>query len=318
LEKGFTWMEKLAGFTILLVFLGAKVTLLVIAYGKGWFQAQNTYQIKFNQGYNLHSGSDVRMFNTEIGKVVKAQISRGTDENQVIITIKVLAEYADLIRQDSVAEVQSTSLFLGSEYLTITPGSRAYPLIEEMGTIPSQVRKTIPESLQEFLSEENINKAKEAILSLANLINNLKNHEKVLYTTLQNLEKISGNIAKAEGSLGQLVMKRDFYNRMEKTLNRMDGVIQNTQNLTGDLRPTAKYLQEVGKTLSQEMDNFKSIMADIKGGTKELPGLMDAATDTTRSYKDVADALKANPLIRMTSPPPPKSQTIHVEPRNAP
>ena len=45
---------------------------------------------------------------------------------------------------------------------------------------------------------------------------------------------------------------------------------------------------------------------------------MDAATGTARSAKETMDAIKANPLIRMTAPTGAKSQTIHVAPRTLP
>lgn len=119
------------------MFLGVMVTILSIGFNTDWFRPEKIYHIKFTQGFNLHPASEVRMLNTLIGKVVKTQISRGVDELQVIITIKVLAEYTDLIRQDSLAEVQFASLVQNSPYLSITPGSLAYPIILESGTIPS-------------------------------------------------------------------------------------------------------------------------------------------------------------------------------------
>ena len=98
------------------------VTLLVIAQGKGWFQSQNTYLIKFRQGYNLHQGSLVKMFNAEVGKVAVLGITQTMGYPQVEVTLKINQEYANLIRQDSVAEVVSPTL-IGSEYVEISPGT---------------------------------------------------------------------------------------------------------------------------------------------------------------------------------------------------
>jgi hypothetical protein len=49
-----------------------------------------------------------------------------------------------------------------------------------------------------------------------------------------------------------------------------------------------------------------------------LPDLVEAATETARSGKEVMDAIKANPLIRMTAPKGARSRSIHVEPRSLP
>ena len=128
MEEGFSRKEQLAGGFLLVLIIFTVVTLLVIAQAKGWFQTQNTYRIKFRQGYNLLQGSLVKMFNTEIGKVALLSITQTTERPQVEVTIKVNQEYANLIRQDSVAEVVSpTSSAVNTSKsapaLPATPGS---------------------------------------------------------------------------------------------------------------------------------------------------------------------------------------------------
>ena len=159
MEEGFSRKEQLAGGFLLVLIIFTVVTLLVIAQAKGWFQTQNTYLIKFRQGYNLHQGSLVKMFNAEIGKVSLMSITQTTERPQVEVTIKVNQEYANLIRQDSVAEVVSPTL-IGSEYVEINPGTSGYPRIEVHGDIPSRERKSVTEHLAELASEENIQKVK--------------------------------------------------------------------------------------------------------------------------------------------------------------
>ena len=107
MEEGFTRREQLVGGFLLVLIIFTVVTLLVIAQGKGWFQSQNTYLIRFRQGYNLHQGSLVKMFNAEIGKVAMLSITQTMGQPQVEVTIKVNEESANLIHQDSVAEVVS-------------------------------------------------------------------------------------------------------------------------------------------------------------------------------------------------------------------
>ena len=85
-----------------------------------------------------------------------------------------------------------------------------------------------------------------------------------------------------------------------------------------DFKPTAQNLGVFTKSINQEIEPLKAIVANIKAGSEELPDLMEAATGTARSAKQTMDAIKANPLIRMTAPEGAKSQTIHVEPRTLP
>ena len=209
MEEGFTRREQLVGGFLLVLIIFTVVTLLVIAQGKGWFQSQNTYLIRFRQGYNLHQGSLVKMFNAEIGKVALLTITQTMGQPQVEVTIKVNEEYAYLIRQDSVAEVVSPTL-IGSEYVDISPGSSGYPKIEPYGKIPSRERKSASEHLAELASEENIQKVKHMLANLAQFSEQLGNDEKVLQTALNHLDEVLKNLTEGKGTLGMLVMQKDY------------------------------------------------------------------------------------------------------------
>ena len=321
MEEGFTRKEQLVGGFLLVLIIFTVVTLLVIAQGKGWFQTQNTYLIKFRQGYNLHQGSLVKMFNAEIGKVAMLSITQTTGQPQVEVTLKVNEEYANLIRQDSVAEVVSPTL-IGSEYVEISPGSSGYPKIEPHGDIPSRERKSVTEHLAELASEENIQKVKHMLVHLAQFSEDLKNDEKVLLAALNHLDEVLKNLTEGKGTLGMLVMQKDFLVRFNQRLDHMERTwsdfLVEAKTVMVDLKPTAQNLGVFTKSINQEIEPLKAIVANIKAGSEELPDLMEAATGTARSAKDTMDAIKANPLIRMTAPTGAKSQTIHVAPRTLP
>ncbi len=317
MEEGFTRKEQLVGGFLLVLIIFTVVTLLVIAQGKGWFQRQNVYFVKFKQGYNLHQGSLVKMFNAEIGKVSNLGIIQTMGHPQVEVTLKVNEEYANLIRQDSVAEVVSPTL-IGSEYVDISPGSSGYPKIEPYDPIPSRERKSVSEHLAELASEENIQKVKHMLVNLAQFSEQLKNDEKVLQAALTHLDEVLKNLTEAKGTLGMLVMQKELYAQMNKTLQDWDKFFLEARTVVVDLKPTAQNLGVFTTSINQEIEPLKAIVANLKAGSEDVPDLMEAATGTARSAKDTMDAIKANPLIRMTAPTGAKSQTIHVEPRTLP
>ncbi|MCX5889768.1 MAG: MlaD family protein [Deltaproteobacteria bacterium] len=317
MEEGFTRKEKMVGLFLLVMIILIKITLLVIAQGKGWFQSQTTYYVYFKQGYNLRQGSLVKMFNTEIGKVTSIDFKRKEDENQVEVTIRVVTEKAGLIRTDSVAEVIAPTL-IGSEYIEISPGSSGYPVVRAAGTIASQAHKTMSENLAELFNEETIKQARLTINNITLLTERLKNHEKAWLATVNHIDEVVVSVIKAQGTLGELVSRRDFYNRMNLSMTEVDKAILNVQKVTGDLVPAAQNLQTASKTIQLETETVKGILADIKGGTQEFPGLMETASETTQEGKTVVEAVKTNPLIRLTLPQEKKSQPLHVEPRHVP
>ena len=321
MEEGFSRKEQLAGGFLLVLIIITVVTLLVIAQAKGWFQAQNTYRIKFRQGYNLHQGSLVKMFNAEIGKVALLSITQTTERPQVEVTIKVNQEYANLIRQDSVAEVVSPTL-IGSEYVEISPGTSGYPRIEAHGDIPSRERKSVTEHLADLASEENIQKVKVMLGHLAQFSEDLRNDEKVLLSALTHLDEVLKDITEGKGSLGMLVNQKDFIVRFNARLDNMErtwtAFLVEAKAVMVDLKPTTQNLGVFTKAINQEIEPLKAIVANIKAGSEELPDFMESATGTARSAKETIDAIKANPLIRWTAPAAAKSQSIHVAPRTLP
>ena len=321
MEEGFTHKEQLVGGFLLVLIIFTMVTLLVIGQGKGWFHRQNVYSVKFKQGYNLHQGSLVKMFNTEIGKVTMLSITQTTERPYVEVTLKINEKSANLIRQDSVAEVVSPTL-IGSEYVAISPGSYGYPRIEPYDPIPSRERKSVTEHLAELASEENIQKVKQMLEHLAKFSEDLKNDEKILQSALKRIDEVFLNITEGKGTLGMLVMQKEFMVRFNQRLDHMERTwaefLVEAKTLMVGLKPTSENLGVFTKSINQEIEPLKAIVANIKVGSEELPDLMEAATGMVRSAKDTMDAIKANPLIRMTAPKGAKSQTIHVEPRNLP
>jgi phospholipid/cholesterol/gamma-HCH transport system substrate-binding protein len=317
MQEGFTRREQLVGVFLLVLVIFTIVTLLVIAQGKGWFQPQNTYFVEFKQGYNLHPGSLVKMFNAEIGKVSDMGITQAMGFPQVKVTIRVSREYAGLIRQDSVAQVVSPTL-IGSEYLEISPGSSGYPKIEAYGAIPSRERKTVMEYMAELVNQETVQKVKLTVSNLVQLSEQLKNDEKAFLAAVNHANQVLVSLTEARGTMGMLLMQKDLYERMTQSLAHLDQFMLEAKGLTGDFRPTALNLQTFSKSITQMIEPLKAILGNIQASSEDLPDLVDTATETARSGKEVLDAIKANPLIRLTAPKGAKSQSIHVEPRTLP
>ncbi len=317
MEEDFTRKEQVVGGFLLVLIIFTMVTLLVIAQGKGWFQTQDTYFVKFKQGYNLHQGSLVKMFNAEIGKVSNLSITQTQGRPQVEVTLKIYREYANLVRQDSVAEVVSPTI-IGSEYLEISPGSSGYPKIEAYGTIPSREIKSMTEYLAELVNQDTVQKVKLTVANLAQLSEQVKNDEKAVLAAVNHANQVLESLTEAKGTMGMLLMQKDLYTRMEQSLTHLDQLLVEAKGLTGDFRPFAHNLTDFSNSINQEIEPLKAIVANLKTSSEDLPDLVETATDTARSGKEVLDAIKANPLIRLTAPKGAESQTIHVAPRTLP
>ena len=309
--------EKLAGLFLFLAILGGAGGLLLLGQGKGWFQKTQTYLVNFPQSYNLQPGAAVKMFNTEIGTVTRLRIIRIRDENQVEVTLRVNARYSDLIRLDSVAQVESPTI-LGSEFLSISPGTYGYPPIEPYSTIPSQIKKTVADYLDELQPEESLRKVKLFISNMAYLSEQFKTHEQKLLSTINHFDELLVNVIEAKGTLGKLLMQKDFYNRLEKSLIKIENILKNSEGISKDIKFSSSKMPNLMDKVNQELEQVNVILGDLRKASGQLPGLLETTDEAARTGKEVIDAVKANPIIQWTMPKPPAAEAIHLEPRCTP
>jgi len=316
MEETFTWREKLVGFFLLFVIILTMVSLLIIAQGKGWFLTYRTYLIKLEQGYNLQQGSLVKMFNTEIGKVTDMRIKEENGLPIVEVTIRILTDYSNFILEKSVAEVVSP-FPLGSEYIEITPGPTEYPPLKEYGTIPVlPPQKPITAAMADLVNEENLNRIQTILTNLATLSDRLKVQEKTWHEAVKHVDRVALALLNSEGTLGDLLMRRDFAKRLNETLANLDQVLNEVNAFATGLQPTSQNLEVLTRNLNQDVETLGSILADLKTASPEFPKLMKSATEFSEEGTEAMETIKSNPLVRFGTGQEKKDQSLHVEPRH--
>jgi ABC-type transporter Mla subunit MlaD len=316
MEEGFTQKEKIVGLFFLALVALFIFALILVSKEKGWLFFQHTYLVKFAEGYNLQAGSPVKMLDTEIGKVTKIAIDFRNPKFPVIVTIKIFGNYSSLIKEDSEAYVVNP-LFIGTVYLAVTAGSSPKTL-PDYHVIPTGYRRSMTESLESLINEQNLQQIKNTLVNIAQMTEQLKSDEKSFFAAVDAFRQVWVNLNEGRGTLGQLVINRDLYTSMNKSVNELNKVLADARKVTGEMEPTVQDLQKFAKSIQEEVKTLKDILADIKSGAAEFPGLMQTAGETVQGGKEVVDAVKANPLIRLTIPKQPRSQPVHVEPRDVP
>jgi phospholipid/cholesterol/gamma-HCH transport system substrate-binding protein len=317
MSEGFSQKEKIVGLFFLVLVTLTNVALILISQEKGWLLSRRTYLVKFPEGYNLQVGSPVKMFDAEIGKVSKIEIDKKNRSFPVIVTVNILKDYSELITEDSEAYVVSP-LFIGTVYLTITAGSTSYKPLPDHHVIPTGYHLSMTERLASLINEQNLSQVKTMLANLGQMSEQLKNDEKAFFTAVDAFKQVAVNLNTGKGTLGQLATNRELYTRLNESVNQLNKVLADARKVTGELQPAAQSLQEIAQGVKVEVKTLNSILGDIKGGSKAFPALMETATETMQATKEVVDALKANPLIRLTSPKQPQSQPVHVDPRDVP
>ncbi len=291
MELDFTKKEKIAGILIIGISILLLATVIIIGRGKDWFKTYITYYTSFEESYNLMVDTPVKLFNADIGKV-KDITPVG---NKVKVKLIILKDFQSRIRTDSVATVESPTL-IGSEYISIIPGSEDAPLIPQEGDIPSRAKRSIADLLNEFQVEKTIKMVVDAVQEISRIVLLLRDSEGPLFAALDNanktlahIEKITRDISSGKGTLGNIVKSRDLLDHIHQNLDKVEDAV----------------------------DTLKTILSNIEKGSHDVPKVTQSATkgiheirSAVEDIDEVVQSLKQNFLIRSNLPPETKAENV--------
>ncbi len=312
----YSTMERMTGAFILLTLIVFLFTVAVVGRGKNWFRKHVVYYTAFEEGYNLVSGSRVKLLGTDIGSVTDVLL---TKDNKVNVQVKVLAEYASRIRANSVATVESPTV-IGSEFINIKPGTSKAAVIPPEGMIPTKEKKKFTEYLEQYeigAKLENIGKILE---DLALITDQLKDPKGPFFGTFSNLQQITGTVEAGEGSLGRLIKSDELYEHMDTFVATLqetaDYLVRAGVNIEKGSEHLEKATREgpemVDKT-QELLDRLLKVQVILEKVMTEVPEISAQAREGMQEVNRILDSVKENFLIRPNLPPPPDSETHGLE-----
>jgi phospholipid/cholesterol/gamma-HCH transport system substrate-binding protein len=331
MDIAFSRIEKLVGLfvvgiTVLLVF-----TIVMVGRGKDWFADYVTYYTVFDESYNLQTNAAVKLYKADIGRVREITVM----EDKVRIKLAILAKYRSRIRTDTVAVVESPTL-IGSEYISIVPGSNTTQLLEKNAEIPSRARKSLSDIMDEFEIEETARKLVEALQDLAELAIFLKDPQGPLISTLNNVNAITGDVAAitagieaGRGTLGELVASRTLMAKVDDRLAQLDKILADLRQASAQtpaamelVNRNLTQLETAGQALTAGVEEIRSAVStlqisldNIATGSGDLPEItrtfrigIQEIRDGVADIDTVVQSLQKNILIRGNLPEVPTPQ----------
>ncbi|MEJ2364540.1 MAG: MlaD family protein [Deltaproteobacteria bacterium] len=319
----YSTMERMTGAFILLTLLIFLFTVAVVGRGKNWFRKHVVFYTTFNEGYNLVSGSRVKLLGTDIGSVVEVGLS---ESNQARVKIRVLADYAPRIRANSVATVESPTV-IGSEYININPGTTNAPPIPPEGEIPTKEKKKLMEYLEEYEVGAKLENIGKILQDLAQITGQLKDPKGPLLGTLGSLNHISKTVDAGEGSLGRLVKSDELHRQIQDELNAIARLVATLQETAGHLARAGSHIEEGSKNMEKStreapemvdkvqelLDRLLKVSAIMEKAMVEVPEISTQAREGMREVNLILQSVKENFLIRPNLPPTPESESHGVE-----
>lgn len=287
---------RLGIFFALALFTGALV--LEMVGSPDFFKPGYPVKARFNSIQELKVGDPVRMAGVEIGRVKRIELGEGKVE------VEMKLRNTAKVKTDSKAAIRFVGL-MGQNFVNIDFGTTAAPLASP-GAVLESVEQADLNSLMSKL--DSVASGVEGLTknfsgeSFGNLLGPftdfLKENSPRLTAILGNIQVISGQIAKGEGTIGKLVNDDTLYTKAV-------GAVDNLNKTTGDLKPLfddAKLTLEgakktitginegqgsIGKLLHDEklytettsaMTNLKEILEKVNKGQGSVGKLVNDET----------------------------------------
>jgi phospholipid/cholesterol/gamma-HCH transport system substrate-binding protein len=182
--------------------LGVFVVVALILFGAGVFWIGNkqflfhsTYRLKadFDSVAGLNEGAEVRVGGIHEGAVRQIQLPARPSE-KVLVLMDMDGRTRDVIKKDSVAEIQSEGL-VGDKYVEISFGSEPAPNVKDGDSI----RGEPPLQISDLLKKTNdvLDTTKDAVAN-AN-------------ETTKHLDSITTKIDQGQGTIGALINNKKLY-----------------------------------------------------------------------------------------------------------
>lgn len=299
MDLNFSKKEKAVGTFIICIVVILLTTVVIIGRGKDWFKTYIIYYTTFDESYNLTEDAAVKLFKADIGKVKKIILV----ENRVKVKLAILEEYSSRIRSNSVAIVESPT-FIGSEYISIKPGSADSPLIPEGGEINSTAKKSIADIMSEFQVEETAKKVVRMVQDISEITQIMRDPDGPFFTTVNNLNKTVSHLED---------ITADIQARKQIILDDLDKVTQILESIAKSSSKTPEITNKVLDSIS----SIKRILKEVEEGSHDIPEVtrstkrgINEIRDGVENIGKVVESLKKNFLIRPNLPPEPKGKNI--------
>jgi phospholipid/cholesterol/gamma-HCH transport system substrate-binding protein len=269
------------------------------------FKDQTTYWVEFTSAQGLGAiGRDVRVAGVNVGDI--GEVKR--DGDNAIVQINLDEDIP--LHADARADMRPHTLFEGSSFIDLSPGSPSAPTLEPGETIPIEQTSnyvTLDEALRILRPQ-----IRESIAELAEVGANTLEGKAItgIQTTLKNSPELMRDL---RGPVRALQGARRV--ELEGAISGMSRTVDAVADREADLIPLANHVNRTataltvdgGAPLDQTLAVLPAALRDLRDGAPELTGLVDRLD---RFSAPVADALPdftdavggATPLLAKSIP----------------
>ncbi len=286
--------DRYVGILVVLAVILAVVALVFVARGQQWFAKRVPYKMVFSKVQGLKPGTPVTISGMEVGHVKSLHL---TPQGKVELSLAVLQQYKENIRQDSRATVAAA--LLGGKSIEITVGSPSQPVLPEGSTLPSDEPKEITDLLKEIDIKAPLKKLDETLDNLKSITAKLNDPRGELFTLLKNVEFVTSQLKNGQGNMGAILQDPKMHGEItaaldsiHRSLSQVEEVTQNASKFSKDLPGVMEEMNRAVKEVRNATAELPSIMEDVKKTTSHTPVIAENIKDITKDGKVIAQNVK--------------------------
>ncbi|MDX1385388.1 MAG: MlaD family protein [Thermoanaerobaculia bacterium] len=274
LRVGITVLAGLAVLAAAILLIGEKDLL---------FSSRTRYFVRFDGVANLVSGNPVQLNGVDVGFVDAVILPDDLTDPKLVVWIEIDSRYADRIRADSLARIQTLGL-LGDKYVALSSGTPAAMVIEPGGEIPAAPATEIDELLAS--GGDVVQNLSVAASSLSNILRKMEQGEGLLgllvaeqeggppladtvSEILESVRVVVADVAAGEGTLGRLLYDDELATRLDATIGDLQGVLAEVEGGDG-LLPRLLSDGDMADELEASLASFADTSERLDGLVTEM------------------------------------------------
>jgi phospholipid/cholesterol/gamma-HCH transport system substrate-binding protein len=261
--------ELKVGLLVLAALVALAVGIFLVGQESRLFGRKNEYYLQFRSVEGLATGNPVQLDGVNVGQVQRIVLPEAVDESLLTVWVSVDRAYAERIREDSHARIQTLGL-LGDKYIQISSGSPDAAILRDGGQIPAAPGTELDALLA----------------SGGSAMDNLVAISASLRTILARMEA-------GEGVLGELtsesVAGQEIRNKFLSILGSADRISRSIEAGEGTLGRLVRD-DSMARDVEQALQGFSTALGQLHDGEGILPALLSDA-DLRDRFAETLDHL---------------------------
>jgi phospholipid/cholesterol/gamma-HCH transport system substrate-binding protein len=252
-------IARIVGAFVLIPMLGMIVIGIFMAKTEGLFQPRYRLYAALTTSFGLEPGARVLMAGIPIGRVQQIGFN---DKGSIDLTLELLKQYQDKVREDSEATIEKSGI-VGAPEVMISVGNPARAVIPDGGRITVEEPQDIAELLKDVPA----------------LVDTVKR-------TLAEVEAITKDVRLAAQTGGRALAN------VEEASKELPATVASVQRSLASVEKTTAGLPEVTASVKKTLGTMDHAANDVRVGTQRIPAIVETAQASLNNVKTTTESLK--------------------------